>query len=129
MYKQEKGAQGMASNVNIRSYRRQQVSLKAGRRKLFLAKITISTETQKVMAIMVAIALITGLAITQFFHGQVQNTRTSVMQLQGKNAVIGNENMRLLATRAQLASKTKIVLHAGIKLHLFEPEKGQVHRM
>ena len=78
---------------------------------------------------MVAIALITGLAITQFFHGQVQNTRTSVMQLQGKNAVIGNENMRLLATRAQLASKTKIVSHAGVKLHLFEPGKGQVHRM
>jgi hypothetical protein len=78
---------------------------------------------------MVAIALVTGLAITQFLHGQVVNTRTKVIQLQSKNAVVGNENIRLLATRAQLASKTKVASHAGAKLHLFEPEKGQVHRM
>ena len=119
----------MASNVNIRSYRLQQASLKAGRRKVFLAKISISSETQKVMAIMVAVALITGLSITQFFHGHIVKTKANVMQLQSKNAVVGNENMRLLATRAQLASKTKIVAHAGAKLNLFEPEKGQVHRM
>jgi uncharacterized protein HemX len=119
----------MASNVNIRSYRLQQASLKAGRRKVFLSKISISSEAQKVMAIMVAIALITGLAITQFFHGHIVKTKNSVMQLQSKNAVVGNENMRLLATRAQLASKTKIVSLARVKLHLFEPEKGQVHRM
>ena len=119
----------MASNVNIRSYRVQQVSRKAGRRKLFLSKIKVSPETQKVVAIMIAIALVAGLAITQFFHGQVVNTRASVIQLQSKNAVIANENIRLLATRAQLASKTKVASHAGAKLHLFEPEKGQVHRM
>ncbi len=119
----------MASNVNIRSYRLQQVSRKVGRRKLLLSKIKISPEAQKVVAIMIAIALVTGLAITQFFHGQVVNTRTRVIQLQSKNAVIGNENIRLLATRAQLASKTKVASHAGAKLHLFEPEKGQVHRM
>lgn len=119
----------MASNVNIRSYRLQQASHKAGRRKLFLSKITVSQESRKVIVVMVALALVMGLALTQFFHGQVANTRTKAMQLQSKNAVIANENMRLLAARAQLASKTKIVAHAGAKLHLFEPEKGQVHRM
>jgi hypothetical protein len=119
----------MASNVNIRSYKLQQASLKAGRRKVFLSKITLSQGSWKIMAITVAIALVSGLAITQFLHGQFVNTRATVIQLQSKNAAIGNENMRLLATRAQLASKTKIVSHAGAKLHLFEPDKGQVHRM
>jgi len=119
----------MASNVNIRSYRLQQASLKAGRRKLFLSKMALSQEAWKIMAGMVAGALLIGLAITQFFHGQVVSTRATVIQLQSKNAVIGNENMRLLASRAQLASKAKIVSHAGAKLNLFEPEKGQVHRL
>ena len=119
----------MASNVNIRSYKLQQASLKAGRRKVFLANITISPEVKKVMAIMVVIALVAGLAITQFFHGQIVNTKARVIQLQSKTSVIGNENVRLLATRAQLASKTQIASHAGAKLNLFEPEKGQVHRM
>jgi len=119
----------MASNVNIRSYKLQQASLKAGRRKVFLANITISPEVKKVTAIIVAFALVAGLAITQFFHGQVVNTKAMVMLLQSKNSVIGNENVRLLAARAQLASKTQVASHAGAKLNLFEPEKGQVHRM
>lgn len=96
---------------------------------MLLSKITLSPAVRKVVVIMVATALVMGLAITQFFHGQVVDTRTRVMQLQSKNAVISNENIRLLAARAQLASKTKIVSHAGVRLNLFEPEKGQVHRM
>ena len=81
------------------------------------------------MAIIAAIAVVLGLATTHFLHGQVLNTKTKVMQLQSSNSAIANENVRLLATRAQLASKNKIVSHAGAKLNLFEPEKGQVHRL
>lgn len=129
MYQQPKGAQGMASNVTIRNYRLQQAPLRAGRRKASLFNGTLTGEVRKSMAIMVAIAFVMGLTITQFFHGQVVDTRAKAIQLQGKNRAISNENVRLLATRAQLASKAQIVSHAGVKLNLFEPEKGQVHRM
>jgi uncharacterized protein HemX len=129
VYKQGKGAEGMASNVTARNYRLRQAPIKAGRRKSSLFNVTVSGEVRRVMAIMVAIALVMGLAITQFFHGRVVDTKASVIQLQSKNAAVSNENIRLLAARAQLTSKAKIVSHAGTKLNLFEPEKGQVHRM
>lgn len=119
----------MASNVTLRNYRLQQAPLRAGRRKMSRLNLAISAEIRRVMAIMVAVSLVAGLAITQFFHGQVVDTRARVIELQNKNATIANENVRLLATRAQLTSKTQIVSHAKTKLNLFEPEKGQVHRM
>jgi len=119
----------MASNVNIRSCRLRQVPLKVGSRKMNWFALAIPGEIRKVLAVTVVIALMAGMFITQFFHGQVVDTRARVLQLQSKNAAIGNENIRLLATRAQLASKANIVSHAGVKLNLFEPEKGQVHRM
>ncbi len=49
--------------------------------------------------------------------------------MQARNITVANENIRLLATRAQLASKTHIVSLAERKLNLFEPDKGQVRRM
>ena len=118
----------MASNVTLKNYRLQQAPLKARRRKMSF-NLIVSLEERKVLAVMVAIAFVTGLTITQFFHGQLVDTRTRVVQLQGKNSAIANENVRLLAARAQLASKIQVVSHAGTKLNLFEPEKGQVHRM
>ena len=118
----------MAANV-IRNYRLQQTTLKAGRRKVPLFNLVLSREERNILAIIVAVALVTGLAITQFFHGQVVDTKARALQLQSKNSAISNENVRLLATRAQLASKLHIVSYARAKLNLFEPEKGQVHRM
>ena len=50
-------------------------------------------------------------------------------QLQARNITVANKNIRLLATRAQLASKTHILALAERKLNLFEPDKGQVRRM
>jgi hypothetical protein len=125
----EKGEQGMAIQVNMRTYRPQPVSSKTGRRAAPRFSITLSGEQWRCLAILVAIALVAGLVITHFFHGKLVDMRARAEQLRVVNTAIGNENVRLLATRAQLSSKTYIVSRVGTKLNLFEPEKGQLHRM
>lgn len=119
----------MASHVNVRNYRLQQAPLRTGRKETPSLKALFSMEEQKTIGIVAAVILVLGLTFTQFFHGQIVDSKAKVQQLQSKNSAIANENIRLLATRAQLASKASIVSHAKVKLNLFEPEKGQVHRM
>jgi hypothetical protein len=78
---------------------------------------------------MVAVVLVAGLTITQFFHGQMVDMRSRAEKVRILNTNINNENVRLLSVRAQLASKAQIVTIAGKKFNLFEPGQGQVHRM
>ena len=120
----------MTPNVSVRTYRpRQQASLREERQANPRFNACLSGETRKYIAVVVAVALVAGLAITQFFYGQMMDMRARAEQLRGQNASIYNENVRLLASRAQLASKTHVVAIAGTKLNLFEPDKGQVRRM
>lgn len=120
----------MALQVNARSYRPQAVSLRAGRRTApSRFSIIFSGEQWKPVAILIAISLVAGLTIAHFFHGKLVDMRAKAEQLRIVNTAIGNENVRLLATRAQLSSKTYIVSRVGARLNLFEPEKGQLHRM
>jgi len=83
----------------------------------------------KVLAAMAGVALVMGLTLTQVFHGQMVNIRAEAEQLQARNSAIANENVRLLATRAQVASKTQVTALAKTKFKLFEPDQGQVRRM
>lgn len=120
----------MTPNVSVRTYRpRQQASLREERQANPRFNVCLSGETRKYIAVVVVVALVAGLAITQFFYGQMMDMRARAEQLRGQNASIYNENVRLLAFRAQLASKTHVVAIAGTKLNLFEPDKGQVRRM
>lgn len=120
----------MTPNVSVRTYRpRQQASIREERQANPRFNTCLSGETRKYIAVVVAVALVAGLAITQFFYGQMMDMRARAEQLRGQNASIYNENVRLLAFRAQLASKTHVVAIAGTKLNLFEPDKGQVRRM
>jgi len=121
----------MTPNANVRTYRpRQQAALREERRPVpSRFNLWLPGEARKYIAVIVAVALVVGLAITQFFYGQMMDMRAQAEQLRGLNASIYNENVRLLAFRAQLASKTHVVAIAGSKLNLFEPDKGQVRRM
>jgi hypothetical protein len=127
--KDEEGGTGMISNVHVRSYRPPQISLRTDCRKVSRFTLALSGEQRKIVAVMVVGALIAGLAITHFFSLCAQDAKVRVEQLQTLNTTVGNENVRLLATRAQLASKNHVVALAGVKLNLFVPEKTQVHRM
>ncbi len=119
----------MALHVNVRSYRPQPVSSRTGRSTAFRLSHLFTGEQRKYLAVMGITALIAGLSITQFFHGRMADMQAGAEKLRIVNAAISNENVRLLASRAQLSSKPHIVSSVGAKLNLFEPEKGQVHRM
>ena len=120
----------MGSNANVRIYRPpQQVASRARRREAPWFSLGLSTELRKWAAVMATVALVLGLVVTQFFHGQMVDMRSRAEKVRILNTNISNENVRLLSVRAQLASRTQIVSLAGKKLNLFEPVQGQVHRM
>jgi demethoxyubiquinone hydroxylase (CLK1/Coq7/Cat5 family) len=120
----------MMPNVSVRTYRpRQQAAPRETRREKPRNGLGLSAETRKYLAIMVAVALVAGLVVTQFFYGQMMDMRSRAEQLRGLNTSVYNENVRLLAFRAQLASRSHVAALAGTKLNLYEPDKGQVRRM
>ncbi len=91
-------------------------------------RIALGREQRRVLSVAAGIALM-ALAITHHVHGRISDALERSEQLQARNITVANENIRLLATRAQLASKTRITSLAERKLNLFEPDKGQVRRM
>ena len=119
----------MAMPTNTRVYRPSQLALKSEQRAWGSIRLALSSGQKKILAIAVGVGLVAGLAATQLVAGHIDSALARVQQLQAANATISNENVRLLAARAQLASKTHIMALAERKLRLFEPVKGQVHRM
>ena len=119
----------MASSVNIRTYRPPQMAVREKDRAVLRFRLALSREQRRMLTVTAVIALMTGLMITQFLHGRIEDTQERSQQLQARNSTVANENIRLLASRAQLASKTHILAVAERKLKLSEPAQGQVRRM
>lgn len=120
----------MTSNISVRRYRpRQQVFAKAKSRRPNRLALHLPVEQVKMLGVMVAAALVLGLGLTQFFHGRMADMQAGAEQLRARNTAIATENIRLLAARAQVASKTQVAALAKNKLQLFEPDQGQVRRM
>lgn len=119
----------MATPINTRIYKPPQGAFKSEQRAWGSIRLALSAGQKKILALAVGVALVAGLAATQLVAGRIDTAQARARQLQEANATISNENVRLLATRAQLASKAHITALAERKLRLFEPVKGQVHRM
>jgi len=120
----------MSPNVRVRAYRPRQLALsKAKARQRSWIAFRVPGEQGKMLAAMAGVAVVLGLALTQVFHGQVVDMQAAAEQLRARNTAIANENVRLLAARAQVASKTQIASLAKTRLKLFEPDQGQVRRM
>lgn len=120
----------MTRNMSVRTYRPQQrVFAKEAPRKRLRSAQFLSVEQGKMLAVVGAAALVIGLVMTQFFHGHIERMQVKAEQLRSSNAAIAYENVRLLASRAQVASKTQVTALAKTKLKLFEPDQGQVRRM
>jgi len=120
----------MTSNMRVQIYRPRQVVLpKAKSRTRTGVSCRFPGGQGKVAAVMAGVALVLGLALTQVFHAQVTDLQARAEQLRTRNTAVANENVRLLAARAQVASKTQVAALAKTKLRLFEPDQGQVRRM
>lgn len=79
---------------------------------------------------LVTVILFTGIVIVfsvgQFMHGRIENAADRIEQLQSVRFQAGNENISLLAARAQLASRKNVVKQAAQRFQLMVPGKGQV---
>ena len=81
------------------------------------------------LGFMVVAAFAIGLVLTHVIHSRVTDLRVKADQLHASYTAFAEENKRLLATEAQLASKTQVVTFAKRKLKLYEPDQSQVRRM
>ena len=115
----------MVSSGSVRVYRpRQQSFSREKRRPQSQCGPKLSNAQVRFIAVLSAAAMVMGLLLTQCIHGQIVDMQVKAEQLRAKNTSVANENVRLLAARAQLTSKTQVAALAGTKLNLFELDKG-----
>lgn len=120
----------MTPNIHVYVYRpRQVIPAKGSPRKNTLHFVRLAPNHCKQLGLIVMAALVIGLGLTQFFHVRIVDLQAKVDQLQISYTVIADKNNRLVATDAQVASKTQVVALAKRKLKLLEPAQGQVCRL
>lgn len=120
----------MMPNVSVRTYRpRQMAAMREEQVEQSRNPLRLSGALRRFAVAACLVALVAGLVITQLFYGQMMEMRAKAEQLQGANTRIYNQNVSLLAQRAQLSSKDRVLAVAGIRLQLFEPDQRQVRRM
>lgn len=119
----------MGTQINTRTYRPAQIAYRSERGKLPGLQVTLSSGQKKILAAFASMVVLTMLVVAGLIAGRIDTIEARVQQLQVANIALANEHVRLLASRAQLSSKDHITALAERKLHLFEPVKGQVHRM
>ena len=120
----------LTSHINVRAYRPRQVMLaKEKPQKNTLRFVLLPPNQRKQLGLIVAMALVIGFGLTQFFHARIVELRATVHQLQTRNTAIADQNKRFEAGDAQVASKTVIVAIAQRKLKLYIPDHGQVRRL
>lgn len=120
----------MVPNVSVRTFKpRQQVFSKEQPQARPRFRCSFSVEHLKMLAIVSVVLVVVGVGLTQVIQGRMGDLLGRAEQLRTRNTTVADENVRLLATRAQLSSKEQVVALAKTKLHLFEPDQRQVRRM
>lgn len=120
----------MLSNVSVRTFKpRQQVFSKEPPQNRSRLYCKFSVASAKILAIVSVTIVVLGVGLTQIIQGKMIALQGMAEQLRTSNTVVADENVRLLAIRAQLSSKDQVVVLAKTKLHLFEPDQRQVRRM
>lgn len=120
----------MRPNIHVRVYRPRQVMLAMDEpRRKQRGSALLSGSQYKLLGLLAVAACIGGLALTHVIQTRVADLRVKADQLHASFNAISEENKRLMATEAQVASKTQVVALAKRKLKLIEPDQGQVRRM
>ena len=81
------------------------------------------------MAVVLLVAITVVFIMSQFFYWRIGHERTTLEQLQSVRRDVGSENMSLLAARARFMSTGHMEAVSAVRLQLYPPEKGQLHRL
>jgi hypothetical protein len=116
--------------VTVHTYKpRQVIFVKENQRIVSRNGASRSPNYLKLFLLVVA-TLSVGYGTTHALHCRVVTLQSRIDALKTSNAGIVDENQRLMATDAQLGSKTMVIaLLAKRKLRLLEPVQGQVQRV
>ena len=92
-------------------------------------KGALSGNMMRPMAVVLLVAIAVVFVMSQFLHWRIGHQRTTLKQLQSVRRDVGSENISLLAARARLMSTGRLEAVAAVRLKLYRPEKGQLHRL
>ena len=81
------------------------------------------------MVVVLLAAMAVVFTMSQFLHWRIEHEKATLDQLQSVRRDVGSENIRLLAARARLMSAHHVEAVAAVRLQLYRPEKGQLHRL
>ncbi len=92
-------------------------------------KIPAALEAARPVGIVAGVALVFTLCLNQLVSWQVNKVEQQINMAISQEKELSNERIRLLSMRARLSSAEHIQAVAGVRLDLYKPEKGQVHKM
>ncbi|HBI16057.1 MAG TPA: hypothetical protein DDY20_11175 [Desulfobulbaceae bacterium] len=90
---------------------------------------SMSRRLARLVTLILCLSLLVVFAFSQLMHRQINSSVNRLEQLQSERSHFGNENISLLAARANLTSKERVLDRAGQKYRLFMPKKEQVRRL
>ncbi len=81
------------------------------------------------LTVLVVSAVVVVSALSMFLHSRVNSELAVLEQVQTMRRELGNENISLLAARAELSSLAHVQKIASARLGLYLPGNGQEHRL
>ncbi len=87
----------------------------------------VSPRLLRLVMIILFTVIVVVFSVGQFMHGRIESAAGRIEQLQSVSSRAVNENIRLLAARAQLTSRKNVVKQAMQRFQLMVPGKGQIY--
>ncbi len=113
---------------NIRTFRTPAAAL-GMRQHVSSGEEALSGSMIRPMAVVLLVAITVVFIMSQFFHWRIVHETTTLEQLQSVRRDVGSENISLLAARARLMLTDHVEAVAAVRLQLYRPETGQLHRL
>jgi hypothetical protein len=119
----------MIAGIQSRIYRNH--ALPVGIRQQIVARPdwSMSRRLARLVALILCLSLLIVFAFSQLMHQHLTSSASRLEHLQSLRIQFGSENIALLAARAQMTSKERILERAQQKYHLVVPKKEQVRRL
>ncbi|BCO09696.1 hypothetical protein GF1_20720 [Desulfolithobacter dissulfuricans] len=119
----------MTPGMNIRVYRPGPVHLGMRQQVSSRSDELLPRRLHRPVAIVVVLGFVAALGAGQLMQWRTGSALRVMEQQQSRRVELGEENIRLLASRAKLASRQYVEAVAAVRFDLHAPGKNQVHRV
>ena len=113
----------------IRTYQTPAAALGVRQKVATGRKETLSRDLVRPVALVVGIAVLAVLGLSQVVHWGFAGNMERLSRLEAVHKTVADENISLLAARGRLISKKHIQEVAAARLQLFKAEDSQLHRL